>query len=115
MKGDDQVVLCSKDVQGHVHVYNMFVGVQTPQYILRGRPAYGLRDTDGYSNATHIICKFTRKLSINGDNAAENDGRNRDRIDRDKVVDLKRPHYIYPIYADQDLMTPHGMKREMSI
>ncbi|CAF4326930.1 unnamed protein product, partial [Adineta steineri] len=33
----------------------MFVGVQTPQYVLRGRPAYGLQDTDGYSNATHII------------------------------------------------------------
>jgi len=88
----------------------MFVGVQTPQYILRGRPAYGLQEVDGYSNATHIICKFTRQLSPHTDAFVENEGRNRDGADRDKFVDLKKPHYMYPIYSDQDLMTSQGMK-----
>jgi len=101
LKGDDQVVLCSKDFQGHVYVHNMFVGIQTPQYILRERPSYGLRDADGYSNSTHIICKFVRKLSPNTD----------DGIDKNKVVDLKQPHYMYPIYSDSDLMTSQGMKK----
>jgi hypothetical protein len=109
-RGDDQVVLCTKDSQGHVYIHNMFVGVQTPQYILRGRPAYGLQEVDGYSNATHIICKFTRQLSPHTDAFVENDGRNRDGADRDKFVDLKKPHYMYPIYSDQDLMTSQGMR-----
>lgn len=85
----------------------MFVGVQTPQYIYRDRPAYGLRDTDGYSNATHIICKFTRRLSANGDRFSERDG-----VERGKLVDLKQPHYMYPIFSDQDLMTSQGTIRE---
>ena len=97
------MVLCTKDVQGHVFLHHMFVGVQTPQYIYRERPSYGLRDTDGYSNATHIICKFTRRLSGNADSLSERDG-----IDRGKLVDLKQPHYMYPIFSDQDLMTPQG-------
>ena len=46
-QGDDQVILCTKDANGYVYVRNMHVGVQTPQYISRERPAYGLRDTDG--------------------------------------------------------------------
>ena len=79
----------------------MFVSVQTPQYIARNRPSYGLRDTDGYSNATHIICKFERTLSPYTD---ELDG-----IDANKFVNLKEPHYIYPIYANQDLMSSQGM------
>jgi hypothetical protein len=109
-KGDDQVVLCTKDGQGHVYVHNMFVGVQTPQYISRGRPSYGLREADGYSNATHIICKFERKLSPYPDGAGETDGRNRDGVERDKFIDLKQPHYMYPIYSNQDLMTTQGMR-----
>lgn len=88
----------------------MFVGVQTPQYIVRERPSYGLRDTDGYANATHIICHFARKLSPHTDTLVENDGRNRDGVDRTKFVDLRQAHYMYPIYSDQDLMTPQGMK-----
>jgi len=107
-QGDDQVVLCTKDIEGHVYVHNMFVGVQTPQYIARDRPGYGLRDTDGYSNETHIICKFTRTLSPYTDTLVDNDGKNRDGIDRSKFVDLKQPHYMYPIYADQDLVTSQG-------
>jgi hypothetical protein len=86
----------------------MFVGVQTPQYILRERPSYGLQEADGYSDSTHIICKFTRKLSPYTD-TLDNDGRNRDGVDRNKFIDLKQPHYIYPIYSDQDLMTSQGM------
>ncbi|CAF1094588.1 unnamed protein product [Adineta steineri] len=109
-RGDDQVVLCTRDAQGHVYVHNMFVGVQTPQYVLRGRPAYGLQDTDGYSNATHIICKFTRKLSPFTDTSVDNDGRPTDGVDRDKFVDLKKPHYMYPIYSNEDLMTAQGMR-----
>ena len=89
----------------------MFVGVQTPQYILRERPSYGLRDTDGYSNATHIICHFTRKLSPHTDANAEGDGRSRDGSDRNKFVDLRQPHFMYPIYSDQDLMTPQGTRK----
>jgi hypothetical protein len=88
----------------------MFVGVQTPQYILRERPSYGLRDTDGYSNATHIICHFARKLSPYTDTLVENDGRNRDGVDRNKFIDLRQPHYMYPIYSDQDLMTSQGTR-----
>lgn len=82
----------------------MFVGMHTPQYILRDRPSYGLQDVDGYSNATHIICKFTRKLSP----LTETSGSSRDGADRDKIVDLKQVHYMYPIYSDSDLMTPQG-------
>jgi hypothetical protein len=104
-KGDDQVVLCTKDAQGHVYVHNMFVGVQTPQYIVRERPSYGLREGDGNSNATHIMCTFVRTLSPYTDTVVENDG-----VERRKFVDLKQPHYMYPIYSDQDLMTPQGMK-----
>ncbi len=105
------MVLCTKDAQGHVYVQNMYVGVQTPQYIVRERPSYGLRDADGYSNGTHIICKFVRKLSPHSD-TVDSDGRNRDGIDRNKFVDLKRPHYMYPIYSDQDLMTPQGKEKK---
>jgi hypothetical protein len=107
-KGDDQVVLCTKDGEGHVYVHNMFVGVQTPQYISRGRPSYGLRETDGYSNATHIICKFVRKLSPHSDTSGDTDGKNRDGVDREKFIDLRKPHYMYPVYANQDLMTSQG-------
>lgn len=86
----------------------MFVGVQTPQYISRDRPSYGLRDTDGYSNSTHIFCKFTRTLSPDADTALENSGKNRD-TERSKLVNLKEPHFMYPVYADQDLVTSQGM------
>ncbi|CAF1353048.1 unnamed protein product [Rotaria sp. Silwood1] len=110
-RGDDQVVLCNKDAQGHVYVRNMFVSVQTPQYIARDRPSYGLRDTDGYSNATHIICKFVRSLSPHTDTLLEHGGQNRDGVDRNKFVNLKEPHYMYPIYANQDLITPLGGMR----
>jgi hypothetical protein len=103
------VILCTKDAQGHVFVHNMFVGVQTPQYILRERPSYGLRDAEGYSNGTHIICKFIRRLSPNIDTSVDHDGRQRDGIERGKLVDLKQPHYMYPIYSDQDLMTAQGI------
>lgn len=81
----------------------MLVSLQTPQYIYRERPSYGLRDTDGYSNGTHIICKFTRRLSNSVDSSSERDG-----TDRGKIVDLKQPHYMYPIFSDQDLMTNQG-------
>ena len=87
----------------------MFVAVQTAQYILRGRPAYGLQDVDGSSNATHIFCKFTRTLSPYAESFVENDGRARDGVDRDKLVDLKQPHYLYPIYSNEDLMTTQGL------
>lgn len=87
----------------------MFVGVQTPQYISRNRPSYGLRDTDGYSNATHIICSFVRKLSPHTNAPLDSDGKNRDGIDKNKFVNLKEPHFMYPIYADQDLITPQGI------
>ena len=81
----------------------MFIGGQTPQYILRERPSYGLLDTDGYSNATHISCTFVRKLSSpNIDKEREGS------VDRQKFVNLKEPHFMYPIYADQDLQTPQG-------
>ena len=88
----------------------MFVGVQTPQYIFHGRPSYGLEKPDGYSNATHIICKFVRKLSPHTDTSVGNDGQNRDGVYWDKFVDLKQPHYMYPIYSNQDLMTTQGRK-----
>ncbi len=107
------MILCTKDSQGHVYVYNMFVGVQTPQYIARERPSYGLRDTDGYSNGTHIICQFTRKLSPSSDGLVENDGRNRDGVDRGKFVDLRQAHYMYPIYSNQDLLTLQGMRENI--
>jgi hypothetical protein len=87
----------------------MFVGVQTPQYISRDRPTYGLTDTDGDSNATHITCSFKRTLLPYTDTLEENDGKNQDGIDRNKFVNLKNPHYMYPIYADQDIMTPQGI------
>jgi hypothetical protein len=87
----------------------MHVAVQTPQYISRNRPSYGLQDTDGYSNGTHIICKFVRTSSPFTDPLVENDGRNLDGIDRSKFVNLKEPHYMYPIYSNQDLMTPQGI------
>ncbi|CAF3555241.1 unnamed protein product [Rotaria socialis] len=109
-RGDDQVILCTKDAEGYVYVHNMFVGVQTPQYVFRGRPSYGLREADSYSNATHIICKFSRSLSPHTENSGENDGRSRDRIDREKFVDLKKPHFMYPIYSDEGLMTAQGMR-----
>lgn len=83
----------------------MFVGVQTPQYIVRERPTYGLRDVDGYSNATHISCKFIRTLSAPTDAFGESDGQNRD---REKFVDLKQPHFIYPIYSNDELKTSTG-------
>jgi hypothetical protein len=108
-QGDDQVVLCTKDSKGYIYVRNMFVGVQTPQYISRNRPSYGLRNTDGYSNATHIVCKFDRKLSPHSDIPLENDGKNRDGIDKNKFVNLKEPHFMYPVYIDQDFDTPQGM------
>jgi len=108
-QGEDQVVLCTKDAQGYVYVRNMYVGVQTPQYISRDRPSYGLNDTDGYSNSTHIICKFARTLLPYTDTLVDNDGKNRDGIDRKKFINLKEPHYMYPIYADQDLMTSQGI------
>ena len=101
-------MLCSRDAQGHVYVRNMFVNVQTPQYISRDRPSYGLSDTDGYSNATHIICKFVRTLAPYTD-TFENNEKNRDGADKNKYVNLKEPHYMYPVYADQDLMTPQGL------
>lgn len=81
----------------------MYVGVQTPQYIQRERPSYGLRDAEGYSNGTHIICQFTRKLSSNVDSIIEREG-----VEKGKFVDLKQPHYIYPIYSNEDLMTLQG-------
>jgi hypothetical protein len=109
-KGDDQVILCKKDAQGHVYVSNMFVGVQTPQYISRDRPSYGLRETEGDANATHIMCKFVRTLLPYTDTLVENDGRSRDGTERNKFVSLKEPHYMYPIYADQDLLTSQGMR-----
>lgn len=102
-QGDDQVVICTKDSQGHVYVHNMHVNVQTPQYIQRERPSYGLREAEGYSNGTHIICQFTRKLSSQVDSSVEREG-----VDRNKFVDLKKPHYIYPIYSNEDLMTSQG-------
>ena len=86
----------------------MFVGVQTPQYIQRERPAYGLRDTDGYSNGTHISCKFTRKLSPYADASVEHDGKAPDGVDKDKFFNLKEPHYMYPIYTNHDLVTSQG-------
>lgn len=81
----------------------MFIGGQSPQYISRDRPSFGLRDTDGYSNGTHIICKFTRTLVPQIDSLSD-----RDQTDRKKFVNLKEPHYMYPIFSDQDLMTPQG-------
>ena len=93
----------------------MFVGVQTPQYIARERPGYGLRDTDVYFNGTHILCSFVRKLSPHTDALVESDGRNRDGGDRNKFVDLREPHYMYPIYADQDLMTPQGRRTNVCL
>ena len=109
-QGDDQIVLCSKDSQGHVYVRNMFVGGQAPQYIVRDRPSYGLRNTDGYSNATHIVCDFVRTLSPQTDTLVESDGKTRPTVDRKKFVNLKEPHYMYPIYSDQDLVTSQGMQ-----
>ncbi|CAF4729236.1 unnamed protein product [Rotaria sp. Silwood1] len=109
-RGDDQVILCAKDAQGHVNVYNMFVSVQNPQYVFRGRPSYGLRDAEGYSNGSHIICKFEKDLSPHTDDLVENDGRNQGRIDQDKLVDLRQPHYMYPIFSEADLSTPQGMR-----
>ncbi|UJR14214.1 hypothetical protein I4U23_001207 [Adineta vaga] len=109
-RGDDQVILCSKDAQNHVYVRNMFVGVQTPQYMQRERPSYGLRDTDGYSNGTHISCRFTRKLAPYAGVSAENDGKHPDGVDKDKFINLKEPHFMYPIYTNHDLMTPQGMR-----
>jgi hypothetical protein len=106
-QGDDQIILCTKDANGYVYVRNMFVGVQTPQYISRERPAYGLRDTDGHSNGSHIICKFVRTLSPQSDTLGD-DGSKGDGVDQNKLVNLKEPHYMYPIYADQDLTTPQG-------
>lgn len=103
VKGDDQIVICTKDSQGYIHVRNMFVGGQTPQNIVRDRPLYGLYDADAYSNATHIVCKFTRSLSANTDERDSESASN-----RQKVVNLKEPHFMYPIYSDQDLMTPQG-------
>ncbi|CAF0897527.1 unnamed protein product [Rotaria sordida] len=109
-RGDDQVILCAKDAQGHVSVYNMFVSVQSPQYVFRGRPSYGLRDAEGYSNGPHIICKFEKSLAAYTDDLVEDDERNRGRIDRERLVDLRQPHYIYPIYSDEDLVTAQGMR-----
>lgn len=86
----------------------MFVGVQTPQYISRDRPGYGLRDIEDYSNETHIVCKFTRQLSPHSDAFTDDDGKARDAGERSKLVNLKDPHYMYPIYADQNLQTPQG-------
>ena len=82
----------------------MFIGGQSPQYIYRDRPSFGLRDTDGHSNGTHIICSFVRTLVPQADSVAD-----RDQADRKKFVNLKEPHFTYPIYADQDLMTPQGI------
>lgn len=104
-RGHDQVVICTKDSQGHVYVHNTYTDVQTARYIQRERPSYGLREAEGYSNGTHIICQFTRKLSSHVDSSVEREG-----VDRDKFVDLKQPHYIYPIYSNEDLMTPQGMR-----
>lgn len=86
----------------------MFVGGQAPQYIVRDRPSYGLRSTDGYSNATHIVCDFVRTLSPHTDTLVESDGKTRPAVDRNKFVNLKEPHFMYPIYSDQDLVTPQG-------
>lgn len=86
----------------------MFVGVQTPQYILRTRPSFGLLDTDGYSNATHIICKFTRRLSSSAESTIDQETRNLEGVDRSKWVDLSQAHYMYPIFSDKDLMTSQG-------
>ncbi|CAF1083425.1 unnamed protein product [Adineta steineri] len=109
-RGDDQVVLCTRDAKNHVYVRNMFVGVQTPQNILRDRPLYGLQDTDGYSNGSHIVCKFDRKLSPHTPEVLENDGKNPDGVDNNKFVNLKEPHYMYPIYTNEDLLTSQGMR-----
>lgn len=88
----------------------MFVNVQTPQYIARDRPSYGLRDTDAYHNGTHIVCSFVRKLAPHTDGLVEDGGRNRDGSDRNKFIDLREPHYMYPIYANQELMTSQGRR-----
>lgn len=82
----------------------MFVSVQTPQYIVRNQPLYGLRDADGYSNATHIICKFVRALS-NTDAPSDTSGKNRDDVDKNKIMNLKEPRFMYPIYSDEPLVT----------
>lgn len=87
----------------------MFVGVQTPQYISHDYPAYGLRETDGYSNTTHITCKFIRTLLPYSDTLDGNNVKSQDRVEREKFVNLKEPHYMYPIYADQDLITSQGI------
>lgn len=109
-RGDDQVVLCTKDSLGHVFVRNTYVGGQAPQYISRDRPSYGIRNTFGYANSTHIVCKFERTLTTQSENVGENDGKARDGVDRNKLVNLKQPHYMYPVYIDQDLLTPQGMR-----
>ncbi|CAF4786357.1 unnamed protein product, partial [Rotaria sp. Silwood2] len=44
------------------------------------------------------------------DDLVEDDGRNRGRIDQDKLVDLRKEHYMYPIFSDGDLSTPQGMR-----
>ncbi|CAF2996447.1 unnamed protein product [Rotaria sp. Silwood2] len=88
----------------------MFVSVQNPQYVFRGRPSYGLQDAEGYSNGSHIFCKFEKGLSPHTDDLVEDDGRNRGRIDQDKLVDLRKEHYMYPIFSDGDLSTPQGMR-----
>jgi hypothetical protein len=87
----------------------MHVVAQTPQYISRNRPSYGLKNTEEYANETHIICKFVRTLSPYTDTLAETGGKNQDDIDRTKFVNLKEPHYMYPIYSEQDLLTPQGI------
>jgi len=109
-RGDDQVVLCTKDSLGHVYVRNTYVGGQTPQYISRDRPSYGIRNTFGYANNTHIVCKFERTLTSQSENPGDNDGKSHDNVDRNKLVNLKQPHFMYPIYIDQDLLTPQGMR-----
>lgn len=102
------MILCTRDTQGHVFLHNMFVGVQTPQYIVRERPSYGLRETDGYSNATHISCKFIRRLSPHADAFGGQDARQRDGNERGRIVDLRQSHYMYPIYSNDELRTSQG-------
>ena len=58
----------------------------------------------------HIYnCKFVRTLLPYTDTLGDNDGRNDDGVDKNKFVNLKEPHYMYPIFNDQDLTTSSGI------
>ncbi|CAF0784716.1 unnamed protein product [Didymodactylos carnosus] len=112
-RGDDQVVLCIKDPNtNYARVQNMFLSVQTPQLIEKDYSVYGLEDPDAYANETHINCEFTRSMAPYGYIAPsqtadqqqrdkDKDNREKDTRLRSKIVDLREPHYVYPIYGDQ--------------